>query len=493
MKGVISFDMRRKINYDIGTTHSFYEQEIQEALDWLIQVRDQEQHGWAWVQFIRPNEQNTAEVVHTLLNYIDELEEEKISLIVESVNEWLINPQNHARITIDYSWVLIALVSVLNCKYILPYFENDVLISSVAECTRWLLNNQQDNGGWADNPQEKTSTIRTSLAIYALNRVLEFNLSNNIFASLIRETEISVKKGVGWLLEAQNHDGGWGNIRECDVDWIYQKKVELSYADLKFQCETNAASTGYALLALSSQHTKKQASAIKKAKEAIYRLQKSNGSWDVFIEVGIRDEKKFTFRHFGTTWALTGLVLNGDSDFSDESVMEGLNYLIQLQDRNYGGWRCSLDADNYTWATCNALDTIKLVKKQITEVYSRDFMKIIFDWWRLKKKEANFSFAVRNIIFSFNAPMGFIFCVCFSVMMLLVVAAVHFILSSNFQEISELINGTIIVVSASILGIPWIIWVQNVFHKEMDSWINSIGWVYGIITGFIVVFYQYLV
>ena len=173
--------------------------------------------------------------------------------------------------------------------------------------------------------------------------------------------------------------------------------------------------------------------------------------------------------------------------------MEGLNYLIQLQDRNYGGWRCSLDADNYTWATCNALDTIQLVKDQITEIYSRDFMKIIFDWWRLKKKEASFSIKVHNVIFSFNAPMGFIFCLSFSIMMLLAVSTLHSVLVSNFQEISELVNGIIVVVSAFILGIPWIVWVQNVFHKEMDSWINSIGWVYGIITGFIIVFYQYLV
>lgn len=486
--------MKRKINYNVGTTHSFYEQEIQEAINWLIQVRDQEQHGWAWVQFIRPNEQNTAEVVHTLLNFIDKLEDSTIKLIAESVCEWLIDPQKHARITIDYSWVLIALVSVLKCKQVMKYINNDSLLSSITTCAVWLLRNQQDNGGWADNPQEKTSTIRTSLAIYALNQLVEINESYDCFTSIIKETELSIEDGVKWLLDAQNHDGGWGNIRERDIDWIYQKKVELSYADLKFQCETNAASTGYALLALSVQRiTKVHLVVIKKAREAIFQLQKPNGSWDIFIEVGIRDGERFTFRHFGTTWALTGLVLSGDSDFSDESIMEGLNYLIQLQDRNYGGWRCSLDADNYTWATCNALDTIQLVKDQITEIYSRDFMKIIFDWWRLKKKEASFSIRVHNLIFSFNAPMGFIFCLSFSIMMLLAVSTLHSVLVSNFQEIIELVNGIIVVVSAFTLGIPWIVWVQNVFHKEMDSWINSIGWVYGIITGFIIVFYQYLV
>lgn len=480
-----------RIQYDIGKSNYFYEAEIKNAIRWLMNVQDVNERGWAWVQFIQPNEQNTAEVITTLVDHISLLSDQDILFIKEAVEHWLLNPKQHAKISVDYSWVLIALLKVFQCDRLYALIDAEELNSAIENCTQWLLYTQQETGGWADNEGEKASTTRTALALRAFNEEYNLYKRDEGKQTLSKALRKSIDQSTRWLLDSQNTDGGWGNIRARDIDFDYQKKVNLSYADLRFQCESNAACTGYAMVALSCDSEKEYGSVMNKASGFIHQSQQDNGCWPVFMEVGVRDGKKFTFRHFGTTWALTGLLLSHLSDFSDECVMKGLYYLTSLQDKNFGGWKCSEDADNYTWATCNALDTIRLIRDQIMQVESKDFFKIVYDWWRLKKREANFSFQVKGIIFAFNGAMGFAFCATFTIMMLLLVFLCHKVLIETPVGNSNIANGAFIIIASVLLGLPWIIWVQNVFHKEMDNWINSIGWVYGIITGFVLVFYQY--
>lgn len=482
----------QKINYDNGQPGTFFAKEVKLALRWLLNVRDAEEHGWAWVQFIRPNEQNTAEVIKTLIGHIDLLSDDDILLMQASIEKWLIHPGQHAKITVDYSWVLIALLHVYQCEQLKDLFDQNELWDSIEECTNWLLYAQQENGGWADETEGLANTTRTSLALMALQEVHRLQclteLSQQTMLSAIKEP---IKKATAWLLASQNNDGGWGNIREREIDFKYQREVSLSYADLRFQCASNPACTGYALTALSYDTEQKHIAVLNRAAEYLIRAQLESGNWSVFMEVGVRDSTKFTFRHFGTTWALIGLIKNHLADFTDECVMKGIRYLLTLQDTNFGGWKCSEEADNYTWATCNALDAIHLIESQIESVKSENFMKLVYDWWELKKNEANFSFYFHGLIFAFNGAMGALFCVVFSIMMLLLVFMLHTLLGMMATE-NEILNGGIVVTISILMGLPWIVWVQNVFHKEMDNWINSIGWVYGIITGFVLVFYQYL-
>lgn len=483
---------RQVISYNLGQNNTFYENEINEALRWLINVCDVQERGWAWVQFIRPNEQNTAEVISTLIEYIDFLTQKDIDLAVDAIGAWLLAPREHAVISIDYSWVLIALLKVYQCDRIVDSFDTEVLNDAILDCVDWLLANQYPSGGWADNPDEKATTIRTALALRALIETYGIYIQEDTRPELRLRMRTAIDIGINWLLDSQNSDGGWGSIREGDIDAAYQKKVRLSYADLRFQSTSNAACTGYALVALSYDTERDYRKPFNHAYKYLRDAQKENGGWDIFIEVGVRNDIKFTFRHFGTAWVLMGLIRSGLSDFSDECVMKGLYYLMQLQDTNYGGWKCSEDADNYTWATCNALDTIKMLRRQIAEVNARDFMKIVYDWWDIKKHQANFSLQVKDKVFAFNKNMGLLFCLIFSVMMLLVVMVFRNVIVDTGLEGYNIVNGATVIVAAVIMGIPWIVWVQNVFHKEMDNWINSIGWVYGIITGFVLVFYEYL-
>ena len=57
---------------------------------------------------------------------------------------------------------------------------------------------------------------------------------------------------------------------------------------------------------------------------------------------------------------------------------------------------------------------------------------------------------------------------------------------------NKLSYSVITVLDAVILGLPWIVYVKNRFKQEVQGWIDSIGWVYGIITGFVLVLYQFI-
>lgn len=472
---------------DTGENAFFYP-EIRRALDWLISIRDEKEHGWAWVQLIAPNIQNTSEVICATAELISFLSEKEKSIIIESIKHWLLTPSKYAVLSIDWSWTLLALLKVKHCKDFSKKIKEADLNSAIDECVEWFINNQNQDGGYPDNPEEKSGTIRTALAVWALSILYSDDRDkySNVKAILDNATK--------WLKDSQHADGGWGNIRRRDVDHIYQEKADLTYSDILFQTESNPSCTGYAMIALKNSPVKIENKIIQNAYNYLAKVQKSDGSWDLFLEVGVRNSVRYTFRHFSTTWALRGILTNEITTYDDEMIIFGFNYLARLQDDNFGGWRCSQDADNYTWATANAIVTINMVRKDLDDVKSKQFLAIVVEWWDLKKNEANYSFPIRNVTFAFNNAMGLAFCLVFTLFMfLLMYCGVNWIsdmLTNVAEKVSDLAAGAYMVLMSLILGLPWVVYVKNRFNKDMDSWINSIGWVYGIITGFVLAFFQ---
>ena len=481
-----------KIDYECETVGKLFESEIKLAINWLLNVRDEQAKGWAWVQFIAPNEQNTAEVICTLIENNKYLNDETYKSMEESIREWLINPARHAKISIDWSWVLMALLKVLKNNILSSLIAVEDISFSISQCVNWLIDNQNTDGGWADLKNDLSNTARTSLAIIALNQVVAIK---NADAKIKK----SIQAGIKWILSNQRIDGGWGNMRDTDIDKNYQKLVDLPYVDLKYQCNSNASCTGCAILALYDDPFAAHDSAIMKGNKYIKDTQKDYGGWEIFSEVGIRTGIKYTFRYFSTSWALRALLYTKSADYTDECILLGINYLIQLQDVYYGGWKSSPDADNYTWATCNALETIQLVKTQLSEVKAKQFLQIVCDWWNLRKKDGNFSIAIGRTTFAFNAATCLLFCMSFSIMMLLLISSAFGAIETLFlkliivsDNITKLAVGIVLIIGSFIMGLPWVIFVKNVFNKDMESWINSFGWVYGIITGFMLAFYQFI-
>jgi len=183
--------------------------------------------------------------------------------------------------------------------------------------------------------------------------------------------------------------------------------------------------------------------------------------------------------------------------FNDECVIKGFSYLASLQDENYGGWKSSSNADNYTWATCNALDTIKLLKKDLSEVEAKEFLKIVCEWWELKKKDTSYTFTIKKQIFAFNSATCLAFCIVFSIMLTLLLFTIYTwidpILAAQTMISSTVVYSIMAIVMAVLIGLPWIVFVKNTFHSKQEGWLDSIGWVYGIITGFVLVLYQLII
>ena len=108
-------------------------------------------------------------------------------------------------------------------------------------------------------------------------------------------------------------------------------------------------------------------------------IQNSDGSYDIFYEIGIRKDVIFTFRHLGTVWALNGLLRNTEISFSDDCISKAIYYLIQLQDDATGGWKCSPESDVYTWSTANALSILAKVLYICDNAFSLDLRNYVDD------------------------------------------------------------------------------------------------------------------
>lgn len=513
-----------KMDFELESNQGFYNQEIKRALQWLCTIWDTEKKGWAWVQFIHPNEQNTAEVVATFIDYINEFSDSEIGIIVESTKHWLLDSST-PQISIDFCWVLLALQKIRECPRVYCRLDPEQIEATAKHCLNWLCVNRNDekagsitslcdsNGikgcGWGDNDTEISSTIRTALAVTVLNREIRYQTRRMAEMEAQGQTDAAAavnaaltpyrtaaQKGVAWLVSVQNEDGGWGNLDKRCINSSYQTNHNFTYDDLKYQCNSNPASTGYVMIALKEADPTGYDKQLIRATEYLHNTQKPGGGWSIFTEIGIRAGTRYTFRHFSTAWAIQGMIVAQTVEYNDECIINGFSYLATLQDPNYGGWKSSSNADNYTWATCNALDTIRLLKDNLSAVKANEFLKIVCQWWEMKKQNANYNIKIKKHYFAFNNATGLAFCLTFSLMISLLLYLAYDLVSpmmaAQAELVAKMVYSVLTILTAVILGLPWIVYVKNVFHKQVGGWIDAIGWVYGIITGFVLVLYQFI-
>jgi hypothetical protein len=62
--------------------------------------------------------------------------------------------------------------------------------------------------------------------------------------------------------------------------------------------------------------------------------------------------------------------------------------------------------------------------------------------------------------------------------------------SEHMLNIIKAIEAFIVAV---VLGVPWVVQIKYAFKNEIDGWLSSIAWVYGIITGILIAFYGFLI
>ena len=468
-----------------------FEIEIDNAIKWLFKIQDVSKNGWGWVQHIPPNEQNTAEVVSALLGNIDKLNNIQKDKLVSAIKTWLVDPSRHATIAIDWVWVLKALQKIEKNLHIFNSQINiDQIIKSKEDCIEWLINNQNEDNGWSDNKENVSSISRTSIITSVLAD--EKIMGNN---AQLKET---IRKATQWIIQSQNKDGGWGNVRIESIEQQLQLGMDVvPYNDIECQYCSNAACTGYAIIALNKIDSHKYRRQIQEGVEFIEKMQLENGCWPVFCEVGLRKNEIFTFRHFSTTWALTALLETKIRDNTDYSILNGVKYLLSLQDEMYGGWKSSVDSDSYTWSTCNALEILTMVEKDLKYIKAENFLCIVKEWWKLKLEKGTHSWSVGNTIFAFNIPTWLSFCITYT-LLLLTLDVILIVFTSKFCMVKsdyalKAIKAFEAFFVAILIGIPWVVLIKNAFKREMDGWLSSIAWVYSIITGLLIAFYGFVI
>ena len=399
-----------------------YQDETVAAVNWLFSIQEKENFGWSWIKHISPNIQNTAEVVYALSKHPQVLNGDQKEFLRCAVEYWLLEaPQYYADLSRDWMWALMALDEYVGSEvFEADKFDMDAVEQERQRMVSEILGFQNPDGGWPDIAGEVSAISKTGLASYVLSR----------YYTKDAKVAQAIDKAMEFLKDVQNGDGGFGNIRKNDMLQDSQKKLlELSYENVEAQYLSSAACTSYCILGMNSVSPHKYAQQIKSASDYLVRIQNADGHWNIFYEVGIKSDSIFTFRHFGTAWAMKALF---DCTFIDKNapfMLKGIQYLVSLQDDVYGGWRSSPDSDTYTWSTCNALCVIADHREYFENVKAELFHKILNEW-RFGKSASEDADAKQNRFFISLSVLLY----CISVCLALALAGVLFFDKAAFGD-----------------------------------------------------------
>lgn len=310
------------IDLTVKEKKSLFKTEITDALGWLSGAYDDINKGWGYIPDIPINPQNTAEAIFTYIQCYDLLSEEQVEILKETIDAFVEDAKIGTKYTIDYVWILKALGEIkshihLFGEELLPRID-DVVV----DCLGYFFMSQNADGGWADIKGEVSAVSRTALVLQVMSKVL------------FEPTEYqqnALDKAIAWLLKMQNLDGGWGDINKSDITHEYMRGINLSYSQLELQYLSNAASTGYAMLALKAIKPHAYKDELNKAAEYLIKTQESDGHWELFSEFTLRNGLKFTFRHLSSVIATEALLKTYSIDYSSEILINAVNYLIGLQ------------------------------------------------------------------------------------------------------------------------------------------------------------------
>lgn len=350
-----------------------YQKEIEKAIMWLFETQNKENFGWSWVRDISPNEQNTAEVVYATTLFYNVLSNNQKQLINEAVRKWLLMPEKHAVLTIDWAWVGLALSRYSeHVDDFLPDFDVGFVNKDIESCVYAVLSLQNTDGGWGDYKHDMSTTFRTAISIIFLES--QSKVKNDT-------VDKAVESAIKWIIQLQNDDGGFGNVLSSNLTpkvLSYYESVEQDVVESQYMSSLSA--TGYALWALSCYNKFMYGKQITKASEYLKKLNIVN-EYEIFFEVGIRRGTLFTFRHFGAAWMGIGLLESGKSKFTSDEIVKLIKHILSLQDRINGGFKCNDSSEVYTWSNCNSLMFLRLVVDSLENMNGIDYTDIIVEYF----------------------------------------------------------------------------------------------------------------
>lgn len=416
--------------------------ELNAACEWLLQARplrdDEPLARWGWLQDVPPNAQNTAEVLLALS------ESGRASdAIVDEASKYLIASLDDSDCNVrDRGWV---------ARGLSPFVDGRAeLQEALLRCRDWLVDEQNDDGGWGDRRGETSLVPTTALAVEALGD---------------HRSDVT-DRAVVWLAKAQHASGGWSLLAEGqDAQPVPSDGFGPSRAQeiRRSQTDPNAACTAFAMLALlasdaESRRVDDGARWLLSTRNARRPGVRTSGGWPVFRERGIRAGEWYTFRHFSTAWALLALTRSLGSEFvRSQDALQALDYLLLLQEEQVrardayiegGGWRCSPDGEPYTWATVNAVEALSAMGRELDPISGRRRVEALLEDMRRRDLRVSYT-RIGDRLFAFNLRSA----VLAAVVVTLLSAA--WVWAETRASDSPIFSYTLFVVALCIVAFPW--------------------------------------
>lgn len=292
--------------------------------------------------------------------------------------------------------------------------ESTKYISPSLACVRWLIENQNEDGGWSHSVSEETNStiLNTAEVLYSLalrtreseriktsisflcDQIVNdrLRLTRQYAWALIALSTSGVKFDqeplelcISWLCNHCHDTGGWAHRRGCKpsvyttfigiralsivatqrpcskIDTIIERSANLiaksqnpkngGWGFIDGQ-QSDPCATAYGVLALIESKLDGLDSFCVKGIDYLKKTQMENGLWNDSIEQPSTDNGlKKSFTHFTSAWALSALE-NGCS-FDDDLALNALRGLFSLQNSD-GSWRSCNSSEN-PWSTSQVL------------------------------------------------------------------------------------------------------------------------------------------
>ncbi len=169
----------------------------------------------------------------------------------------------------------------------------------LVKAIKWLINNQNNDGGWGSWKSDTSRVVTTSLAL-------------NAFSSLERNAQ-EVDRAIKWLKKNQREDGGWG---------------------FGFDDQSNVVATSYALIALLNDEKDKKAEYVQNGIEFLRQHQHKDGFFgeEPFTDESIGRETGISrWQYFNTPLSILALAMSGSTDIT---LYKGIRWLVDKHVEN---------------------------------------------------------------------------------------------------------------------------------------------------------------
>ena len=419
--------------------------DLRDAATWLQRVYSAAPSGWGWVQHIPPNAQNTAEVLLALLSLPEQDRFADFPNVLRScVKDQLIDCTRSA--TRNIAWVTRALIQIRAQEAYEPANSLDGPIRSGVDALRQLQNR---DGGWPEVAAEPSQVTWTALTLILLGDELP---------------PATVAAATDYLEGAQRSDGGWP-LWTLSLDEVEErfKDHPRMIASASSQVNSNAACTAYAVLALSQRRRNDRGQ--KRGVAWLIEHIDEHGHLPLFQQASVIESEVSTFRHFSTCWALQAILSVDPGLIFNDRVASLVMYLLGLRDQATGGWRASEDSDPYTWATCNAIYTLRGVIQALQHV-NPDMFLVLAQWHHARELASSSWFEIRGHRLAVNTSAALAIAVFTTVICALATALLF-----GHAFAIEFVGIPLFVILAAL---PWLVYLR-VNHGL--SWGSGVGWV----------------